>query len=218
MLTFDIESKNLKQTEMKRNLLTFSMIFLLASIGANAQHRFFITGGLNLAKADIVPAIDADFGKLTGFDGGMGAEFNISKHFAVQPELNYSMQGGKVESNGNALQIKLNYITVPVLAKLMPAEGLGIFLGPQVGFLTSAKSKYSGQKEQNAISELKQIDYMGVFGAEYRFRMGLVIGARYQLGFRNIADIPNSDIEIRNKSLTFRIGYSFPFSGSTKRK
>jgi hypothetical protein len=203
---------------MKRNLLTFSVIFLLASIGANAQHRFFITPGFTLAKSDFGPIPGAEFKSIPGFDGGVGAEFKISKHFAVQPEINYSQLGVKAAASGSEVVIKTNYITLPVLAKLKPTDGLGVFMGPQAALLTSATVKYTGEKEQNAKSELKAFDIMGVFGMEYRFRMGLVIGARYQVGFRNVADISGADTEIKNNALTFRVGYSFPFSGTARKK
>lgn len=203
---------------MKRNLLTFSMIFLLASIGANAQHRFFITPGVNLAKADYAPSAGASFKSQLGFDGGVGAEFNITKHFAVQPEINYSMQGVKAEQAGYQTVFKLNYITMPVLAKLQPIEGFSAFVGPQIGFLTSATVQPGSDPKQNAKSELKALDYFGVFGMEYRLPMGVVIGARYQLGFRNVIDIAGVDAEIKNNALTFRIGYSFPFSGTARKK
>ena len=202
---------------MKKTILLMS-ISLLAVITATAQHRFFITPGLNLAKADYGPATDANFKSQMGFDGGVGAELHLTKHFSIQPEINYSMQGLKAEQSGYQTLIKMNYITVPVLAKLQPVEGFSAFAGPQVGFLTSATAKSGDEPKQQAKSELKALDYFGVFGLEYRFPIGVVIGARYQWGFRNVIDIAGTDVELKNNALTFRVGYSFPFSGSTKKK
>jgi hypothetical protein len=185
---------------------------------ATAQHRFFITPGVSLAKADYGPADGIGTEYKMGFDGGVGAEFKITKHFAVQPELNYSMQGMKIDVGGTKATFKFNYITMPVLAKLQPVEGFSAFVGPQVGFLTSGKAEYEGEPVQNAKSVLKALDVFGVFGLEYRLPMGVVVGARYQLGFRDIVGIPDTETEIKNSAITFRVGYSFPFSGSTKKK
>jgi hypothetical protein len=211
-----VHQSKIKTTRMK--LLTLSMSFLLAAMAANAQHRFFISTGLNFAKADYGPSTGATFKPRMGFDGGVGAEFKITRHFAIQPEINYSMQGVKAESSGYKTNFELNYITMPVLAKLQPVEGFSAFAGPQIGILTSANVKSGDDPKMNAKSELKALDYFGVFGLEYRLPMGVFIGARYQVGFRDAIDIKGVDAEIKNNALTFRIGYSFPFSGAAGKK
>jgi hypothetical protein len=202
---------------MKKTILLLS-ISMLAVITATAQHRFFITPGVSLAKADYSPADGITPKSQMGFDGGVGAEFKITKHFAIQPELNYSMQGMKIESNGTNASFKFNYITMPVLAKLQPIEGFSTFVGPQIGFLTSASAEYEGEPKQNAKGVLKALDVFGVFGMEYRFPIGVVVGARYQVGFRDIVGTPDIETEIKNSALTFRVGYSFPFSSAARKK
>ncbi|HEX2629749.1 MAG TPA: porin family protein [Chitinophagaceae bacterium] len=202
---------------MKKTILLLS-ISLFALMAVNAQHRFIITPGLNIAKSDISPVGDgSDLKSKIGFDGGIGAEFSFSKYFSIQPEVNFSMQGVKGEGNGSETIISLNYITVPVLAKVKPAPGFSILAGPQIGFLTSANSKITNEPKQDLKDLLKSTDIFGVFGIEYQFPIGVFVGVRYQLGFTDIID-EEIGTELKNRSFTFRAGYSFPLGGAVKKK
>jgi hypothetical protein len=202
---------------MKRTILLFGIsLFALMAVNAQVQHRFIITPGLNIAMGDFSPTGDADLKSKIGFDGGIGAEFSFSKYFSLQPEVNFSMQGLKGESGDNKTVVHLNYITVPVLAKIKPAPGFSILAGPQIGFLTSAKADVTGQPKQDLKEQLKPVDFFGVLGVEYQFPMGVFVGARYQLGFTDIVDV-ETETEIRNRSLTFRVGYSFPLGGNAQK-
>jgi hypothetical protein len=204
---------------MKKTILLLSISLLaVASVIAQNKPRFIFTPGLSLAKASFEPSGDADIKSKIGFDGGVGVEFGISKYLAIQPEVNYSMQGLEAEGDGSKTVIKLDYITIPVLAKIKPTTGLSILVGPQIGFLTSAKAEITGQDDQDLKALLKSTDFFGVFGAEYQFTNGFFVGARYQLGFADIVDAENASAEIKNRALTFRVGYSFPFGGTGKKK
>ena len=204
---------------MKKTILLLGVsLFALMAVNAQLKHRFIITPGLNIAMTDVSPVGDgSDLKSKIGFDGGVGAEFSFGKYFSIQPEVNFSMQGVKGEGNGSETTINLNYITVPVFAKVKPVPGFSILAGPQIGFLTSANVKNDNQPEQDLKEVLKSTDVFGVFGLEYQFPVGVFIGVRYQLGFTDIVDeIPGT--EVKNRSLTFRVGYSFPFGGAAKKK
>lgn len=204
---------------MKKTILLLGVsLFALIAVNAQRQHRFILTPGFNIARADVSPVGDgSDLKSKIGFDGGVGAEFSFGKYFSIQPEVNFSMQGVKGEGNGSETTINLNYITVPVLAKVKPAPGFSILAGPQIGFLTSANAKTDNEPEQDLKDLLKPTDIFGVFGLEYQFPIGVFIGARYQIGFTDIVD-EISGTEVKNRSLTFRVGYSFPFGRAAKKK
>ena len=102
---------------------------------------------------------------------GVVASFKISEHFSLQPELNFSSQGGKKNGeqaiatatlpgippgvilppylfvNINATAI-LNYLELPVLAsgnfRLSKKIDFFINAGPYIGYLLNAKTKSKG--------------------------------------------------------------------------
>ena len=88
---------------------------------------------MNVSSVDIKNGVD--FASKAGLHLGGLAHIHINPHFAIQPELVYSMQGGK---DGNE-KLKLNYINVPILLQYMTNEGFRLQTGPQLGFLTSAE-------------------------------------------------------------------------------
>nr|GFD13455.1 hypothetical protein [Tanacetum cinerariifolium] len=70
-----------------------------------------------------------------GFNGGVAANFGLNDMFSIQPEVLYSMKGAK--ANGTDVRLNLNYIDVPVLAKISTGEtGLFFELGPQARLAT----------------------------------------------------------------------------------
>lgn len=69
-------------------------VVCFACIAANAQHPHWgLKGGLNLANLDIHPGDNMDY-KVGIHIGGL-AHIHLSDHFALQPELMYSNQGGQ---------------------------------------------------------------------------------------------------------------------------
>lgn len=61
----------------------------------------------------------------------------------------------------------------------------GVFLGPQIGVLISAKAKPGGESKDFK-DQLKSTDFSGIIGASCTLSNGFDPDARYQLGFGNI--------------------------------
>lgn len=166
----------------------FGVLLLTVGISmfAVAQNTTFgLKAGLNVAK---VSAPDGpDYETRAGLHVGGLAHIHINRNWAVQPELVYSMQGAKREVSGDDVEYKLNYLNVPVLAQYMFKDGFRVQTGPQVGFLTSAKTEV-GDVEVKAKDNYSDVDVSWVFGAGYLFPQGIGIDARYNLGLNNIAE------------------------------
>src|SRR3990170_4963838 len=73
--------------------------------------------GLNLADwgGDDVESDDTDM--RLGFVGGGFLAINFHEAFAIQPEVVYSMKG--IEDPDSDGAFKLNYVQIPILAKVM---------------------------------------------------------------------------------------------------
>ncbi|HZI54473.1 MAG TPA: porin family protein [Chitinophagaceae bacterium] len=187
---------------MKRILCTLSAIVLITCAVAAQQTHFGLKGGVNFSSVEIDDGEDYE-GK-TGVHLGGLAHIHITRHFALQPELVFSMQGGEDESEN--MKLKLNYINIPVLAQYMTNEGFRLQTGPQLGILTSAESKF-GDVEIDSDDQVSTVDFSWAFGAGYLFRSGFGIDARYNLGISNISD--DESFEARNRVFQLGVFYQF---------
>ena len=172
-------------------------VFLFINLKTQAQSAHFgLKAGLNVSAIKISDG--NDFDSKAGFYGGGLVHIHINKHFAVQPELVYSMQGGKK----GTLTRSLNYINLPVLLQYMTADGFRLQTGPQIGFMVSGKDKV-GNVEVKINDQLNTTDFSWSFGASYITKSSWGIDARYNLGITNMNE-SESVPEGRNR--VFQIG------------
>lgn len=191
---------------MKKVFLVFAIVTLGFTVNAQ-EVTFGVKAGLNLASiaGDDTDGLDSR----TSFHVGGVAEISISEKFSVQPELLYSAQGAKESFEGIDIEVNLDYINLPIIAKYYVSEGFSLEAGPQVGFLMSAKAKAEGQSE-DLKDFVKGIDFGLNFGVGYKLDSGLNFGARYNLGLSNINDGEGSDeFKNQNSVIQFSVGYFF---------
>ncbi len=189
-------------------LCVTALAILLGGLMASAQTNFGIKAGYNSSSVQISDG--ADFDSKSGFHVGALAHIHVSEHFAVQPEVMFSTQGGKIADDNT---LNLNYINVPLLLQYMVNDGFRLQTGPQVGFLVSAEREI-GNIEIDVDDTYNSVDFSWVFGAGYLTSMGLGFDVRYNLGLNNISD--DSDFEAKNR--VFQIGLFYQFRNSAGRK
>lgn len=207
---------------MKKNILAIVAVMVFGL--ANAQTaKFGIKGGMNIANWDgDTEGIDTK--SKIGFNIGGFAEIKLSDKFAIQPELLYSAQGMKVDDfnlddpdlgfiTANA-KFNFSYINIPVMFKYYAAEKFNIEVGPQIGFLTSAKLKVKvdgyGSAEDNIKENFESVDFGLNFGAGYDFTEHFFVNGRYNLGLSNIAKTEEGeDAKINNSVFSINVGYKF---------
>jgi hypothetical protein len=152
-------------TTMRKALLFFAATFLFS---ATSFSQFYLG-----AKAGLtIPNLTAGGGNpvSSGWSSRLGpyfgavAECDLSKHFSLQAELNFSGEGGKKDgeqafpnpygsspkylfANYNSV-VRLNYLELPVMLKLnLPlSRSLSFFIGggPYAGYLIGAKQVSTG--------------------------------------------------------------------------
>jgi len=203
-------------------ILVAVFTFLVSSSSFAGDMAFGIKGGVNLAKiyGDDVESADTR----TAGVGGIFLMYAVSDNFAIQPEVLYSMKGAKESGSEEGVEysstMKLNYIEIPVLFKLIfPLEGNVtpcIFAGPAVGINLSAKvsSEVLGvEVEMDVKDQTKSTDFGVVFGGGMAFAAGsgsVVLDARYTLGLTSIDDTEDSG-DVKNGAISVMVGYAFPF-------
>ena len=187
---------------MKKIFCAVSAIFLVVTSAFSQNTHFGIKAGVNASSVKVSDGEDYD--SKTGFHVGGLAHIHISRHFAVQPELVFSTQGG--QDDGEDFKLKLNYINVPILAQYMFDAGFRLQTGPQLGFLTGAETK-SGDVEVDVDDQIQSFDFSWTFGGSYLSRSGFGVDVRYNLGISNISDI--NGFEAKNR--VFQVGVFYQF-------
>jgi len=188
---------------MKKFLLATFAVMWIGGVSFAQQTHFGLKAGINSSSVKISNGDDYD-GKIGLHVGGL-AHIHVSNHFAIQPELVYSMQGGK--GNGDS-KLNLDYINIPVLFQYMFDGGFRLQTGPQIGFLASAKSK-NGNVTVDVDDDLASTDFSWTFGASYLFpgADGLGADVRYNVGISNISD--NNAFEAHNNVIQLGVFYQF---------
>lgn len=209
----------------KKNL--FLGVALLSVMGLSAQ-SFGVKAGYNYAN------LVGDTPKMLNFEANhgfyVGASFDlpIADVFSIQPEVIYSRQGAKMSGNilGVKFEGKLNmdYVNVPVMAKLNIGDNFSVLAGPQVGFLVNdpqVVTSSSLTKDQSSTllnkDNFAKFDFGLSLGAMYRMN-GLYFDARYYHGLANTFDSKNNsaqniqvgkDQNFRNSVFSVGVGFIF---------
>src|SRR5690349_20453338 len=112
-----------------RKFLIASTLAFLSVTGYSQFVIFGVKGGLNLAS---FTANYYQSPKITpSFHVGGLANFILTDHFMLQPEVFYSGKGGKFTGG----KMNLGYVNIPVLAQYKTTSGFFVEAGPQAGLL-----------------------------------------------------------------------------------
>jgi len=183
---------------MKKFILVLSFI-LLFSISYSQKFGLGIKSGSNFATQDIKSIQGTK--SITGLHLGIFTYIKLPIIFGIQAELQYSMQGTKV--NANTIR-NINYINIPLLikSKLGP---INLHFGPQFGLLTSAIRDVDGIKN-DIKDKLSERDFSLVFGVSVEPIERLIFSMRYAKGLRDISD-EELDEKTKNTVFQFSLGY-----------
>ncbi|MXN89931.1 outer membrane beta-barrel protein [Flavobacterium sp. Sd200] len=169
------------------------LIVLLAFTGITMQAQAFgVKGGFNFSN--LKGSGTEDFNVHTSFHVGVLYEIEVFDFFKVQPEILYSQQGAKTRTD----DIKLNYFTVPVLAKLYITDGFNVQAGPQFSMLLNESDNFEAYKSET-------FDFGFTGGLEFFINKGLFVQARYYWGTTEVSGVR----DIKNRVVQASLGYVF---------
>lgn len=180
---------------------TLVLIVLLGGINfMQAQSvEYGVKAGLNIANFD---GGDADRNSLMAYHIGGVAEIHLSEKFSVQPELLYSRQGSEAE---NVAKVKVDYLSIPVLAKYYFVDQLSLEVGPQIGFLIEDKVSFNDDSIADQEADAASFDFGLNAGLAYDFAFGAFAQFRYNYGVTTVVENP----DIKNSVFQFSLGYKF---------
>ena len=198
---------------MKKTLLAIILLFTgLTTVKAQVSFKPGIRGGVNFAK---ITHTESDF--KTDFYVGIIGELKLGRFYSLQPEINYSNQGGanmtvsyydynQGQDVVEKKDITFSYISIGLVNKLNLPSGVNFQLGPTFD-IEANTHRYSNVG----------IDLAFVFGMAYNLTDNLAIEARLKKG---IIDVFESDYlyydgyyeyDDYNTNFLFQIGLSYTF-------
>ncbi|MGZ5286750.1 MAG: porin family protein, partial [Flavisolibacter sp.] len=176
---------------MKTKLSVLFVCVLLAQ-ASFAQFRLGIKGGANFTKVDGKSFRD-EF--RYGYHLGGFAEIGLGKKLAIQPEVLFNQYQSRADSSfenvyqnsvniSNYQNVKLNYLSIPLMLNYKVGKVLTLQAGPQFGILLD-QSKNLLENGEEAFS-----------GGDFSMAGGAVINisklrltGRYFVGLNNISEI-----------------------------
>ncbi|HET7361488.1 MAG TPA: porin family protein [Salinimicrobium sp.] len=204
---------------MKKSVLVIAMLFMGTTFMTAQEYIMFgAKGGVNFSNfaGDGFASFDEDSNARTAYHLGLVAEIPLSERFSIQPEVLYSAQGFDIVQieNGNDIEFQLDYITIPVMAKLYIVEGLNIHAGPQFGFLVNSEIDYQPTNDAGDVplddENLNNFDMSLGLGAGYKFQSFFVYG-RYNAGLTDIYESPGATQGSELKNSVIQVGVGFMF-------
>ena len=184
----------------------------MCAVTAHAQDvSVGVKAGFNLANVTIdEPGRNISDPKNTvGFVAGVFFIAPTSGLLAFQPEVLFSMQGAKLTEGSNSTSLKLEYVQVPLLARIKPPKfPLGMVVGPSVGFRTSSKLSVRGVDEDLDLEDEIEGTEVGWVAGVILDVAHVVLDGRYTWGLTNIAK-DSSDGEIKNRVFSLTLGFRF---------
>lgn len=189
---------------MKKSILMFCLL-ATSAITVNAQKlHVYAKAGANLTKIDGKEFNDE---YKTGFHVGGAVEIGISKSISLQPELYYSelktISINSVITPGFNVnnEVKLNYLSIPLLLKINATKVLSLHVGPEYSILVN--------NDEDLLTNGKEAFKSGNFSMIGGVQINLSninIYGRYNVGLSSIEDAPSTD---KWKSQQIQVGIAF---------
>ena len=189
-------------------------LLMLAAAPAQAQWlNIGVKGGVNVATQQISgggsgPSPQQRVGVVAGVFDTLPAFSWLD----VQAEALYAVKGSKITVEGITTTEEIDYLEVPVLARVKKAAGrwkLYGGAGPSTAFRLRARTRtsFSGSTEEIDIgNQVESIDFGVGMGAGVE-RGRLVIDVRYTLGLSDIDKDKTDATKTKNRTIAVTVGY-----------
>ena len=122
-----------------------------------------------------------------GLATGLFFNHQLGSRWSIQPELLYSSMGGRNVTADEGSSLRLNYFSLPLLARYQACQKLALLAGPQMDMLIQAKTKSSSNQFAKVTDDYKEGSFNLTGGIEYWPAHCLGFSARYIHGVNNIA-------------------------------
>ncbi|HET8753864.1 MAG TPA: porin family protein [Salinimicrobium sp.] len=198
---------------MKKSIFFIAMMLIGTTYMTAQEYVYFgVKGGVNFSNISgdgfSTNNFEEGANARTAFHLGLVAEVPLSERFSIQPEVLYSAQGFdlvQIDDNKD-VEFQMDYITVPVLAKLYVVDGLSISAGPQFGFLVDSEISSENSETDLNSENFNNFDMSLGLGAGYKFSNFFIYG-RYNAGLTDVYEANNTDA--KNSVVQAGVGFMF---------
>jgi hypothetical protein len=210
-------------------LSAFLLVTLIPS-KVEAQVAVGLSGGAAFSKITSDDIDDDSFDRRTGLVLGGFASFPLSEMVGLTTGLYYLQRGAEDAEAGSDIQLKLDYLTVPVLLQVdfapEAATSFSVFAGPALAFEVGCEIEGSGGGASASVDcdasalggegiETKSVSLDGVVGAGVRFStsetMFLFGNGGLSFGLTSIDD--SEDGDAKNQSWFVQAGIGWIVGG-----
>ncbi|KMQ51182.1 hypothetical protein CHISP_1888 [Chitinispirillum alkaliphilum] len=224
-----------------KKMVVSVLLLVFAATATYSQTMFGIKGGASFSSfwddgvEDFEDALegtvtDLEANMLPFFTGGIFARYEIIPDFiAIQPELLYLRSGKYWEVNDVDFKVYSDYLSLPILAKLLIPLDLpvtpSVYAGPVFNFRLRSRAEniedippgadlgfLTGLSEDIG-DEVRPVDVGLATGINFDIEAGpgtIVLDFRANFGFVQPFDVPDGD-DIRNISYMIMAGYGLEF-------
>ena len=207
-----------------QKILLFFLVFI--SLSAFSQNRKFDPDADRENFFRIGAKAGVNINKISGqsYNSGFNynyllggfMQFNFSKTFGFQPEVNFVQASSEFTNDpsdvyddifltGSQRKAKLNYLEVPLLLNINigPSKWVKLQVGPQIGGVL--KETVDSLKNNDALFKKSNWAAVGGLWIQVPF---INLGARYELGLTNLNNIDNQQ-KWKSQAFTIFAGFTF---------
>jgi len=194
---------------MRKSIIILTIATLSAAGAAAQGFHLGVRAGANMNRIDGKSFSDQF---KYGYHAGVVAEIMFTPHVGIEPGVYFNqsnLQTGygfdtlyKSINPGTLKEVKLNYLTIPLLVDVRPVSFLTLQMGPQFGILMSS----SNTLLENGKSAFTHGNLAMVGGVQFNLARFRVYG-RYAVGLNSVNDIDNRD-SWRSQSVQIGLGFN----------
>ena len=146
-----------------------------------------------------------------GYHAGAFVQLKLGKRLELQPEVVFNQVNLDSSSQfsqlykinaGTVSNLKLSYLSIPLILNYKLSKGISIQAGPQYGILLDQHKDLL----QNGKNAFKEGDLSMLAGMQIKFASFRIYG-RYVVGLNNINDVSNQD-KWKNQSIQLGVGFA----------
>src|SRR5579871_652828 len=172
---------------MKKIITAITFMFIFSASYSQGFH-LGIKAGANMNKITGIP-FSQEF--TYGYNAGVFADIGLGTKWAIHPEVLFNQTNVDTSSRfssvykfNNITDIKLNYLTIPLLLEYKLSNAFALQAGPQFGILLNSQNTLV----QNGQNAFKQGDVSLVGGVQLKL-LGLNLFGRYIASLNNINNL-----------------------------
>jgi hypothetical protein len=185
------------------------LIVMFAS-SASAQITYGAKAGVNFANVSFADE-DVPSSSRIGLLAGAFATVPLTGWLSVQPEAIYTVKGASIDIFDIESDYIVDYLEVPVLARVPIQRRVYLAVGPSIAFRIRARNRTSfggSTEEVNIADDVESLD-IGVVGAAGLEMGRWVFDGRYTHGFSDTDADTSDNVKIRNRVFSVSAGFRF---------